>query len=789
MPRRSAACILTALALSVAPDARAAEAETSLPETVVPDLDSGRRNVLVFATGELVDGPRSRFTSEADLVSAIGRLGDLAYDDAKGGILVVPNGRAYLLSPEKPVAIAADEAGLEAVGDVSRGERAVPGVGLLVRQKDASVILRLVSRQDRGIRVRFLRKPGPRSAFSSEELEALWHTEPPEPPEPEVSRGAGALPALSEEARQGLSFEAGAAVTVEASGRPDGSPAEARRFAEALARAADVVFVAKAPPRLFFAGPHRSLGRGLARRLAGKRLEPMLAGSPGAGFLPIAPGSLSLLSTAKGTPVLLRVSKVGESEVELHWIVARRPDGVIEDTSFLDSSSARGVDRLSQDDLSRRLGDAIRSGDATLVAQLVSDGAELEAVSDVTGFTPLIEAAVRGDPALVALLLDSGSEVDGFSRDGWSALHAAARMGNYDVVRLLLERGADPLAATGDGATPLEVALSGRRVDPRIVTLLEAQGGGPTTLKAAVAAGDAGAVRRMLEANRTAWRSEEAPLMLRTAAENGDVDTLRALVEAGFDPSAAVPRQGTPLEAAARKDQVEAVRLLLEVQPDLEPDDLSGLLYGAVEANSAAVTAELLDRDVALEQLPGKPYDPMELAFRYGDTETVEAFEERGFEAPIWAAARLGDVAGIEAFGGTSIALNQARSPDGYTALGLAVESGGLPATEALLAAGADPNLLDDSFDARAPLHYAVQQGSAALVGVLLDAGASPNALTRSGRTPLVEAATLGRVDVVEMLLKRGADATLEYRGASILESTRNPEVRELLTQHGARQP
>jgi ankyrin repeat protein len=66
--------------------------------------------------------------------------------------------------------------------------------------------------------------------------------------------------------------------------------------------------------------------------------------------------------------------------------------------------------------------------------------------------------------SLVNLLLDHGADVDGCRGDGMTALHAAAFRGLSDVIRLLLERGANPASRANAGAhagqTAYDTALS-----------------------------------------------------------------------------------------------------------------------------------------------------------------------------------------------------------------------------------------------------------------------------------------------------------------------------------------
>ena len=62
-----------------------------------------------------------------------------------------------------------------------------------------------------------------------------------------------------------------------------------------------------------------------------------------------------------------------------------------------------------------------------------------------TGGEPVLShAAWRGDAAMAAALIDAGAAVDGTSDCGNAALMHAAACGHLEVLRLLLDRGADP---------------------------------------------------------------------------------------------------------------------------------------------------------------------------------------------------------------------------------------------------------------------------------------------------------------------------------------------------------
>lgn len=83
-----------------------------------------------------------------------------------------------------------------------------------------------------------------------------------------------------------------------------------------------------------------------------------------------------------------------------------------------------------------------------MVRWLLERGAD---VNDVVTIAALVESRHRGHP--------------------WPALHTAVREGHLDVVRLLLERGADPLVLDRDGRTAFEVAEEGACREEMLVLL------------------------------------------------------------------------------------------------------------------------------------------------------------------------------------------------------------------------------------------------------------------------------------------------------------------------------
>ncbi|RYP72983.1 hypothetical protein DL770_007863 [Monosporascus sp. CRB-9-2] len=82
---------------------------------------------------------------------------------------------------------------------------------------------------------------------------------------------------------------------------------------------------------------------------------------------------------------------------------------------------------------------------------------------DSHGHTPLQKSAARGIKEIAGLLLkasDGSKLVAQCSRRGKTALHSAALRGHSDIVKLLVEHGADILARDCDGNCPMQVAVA-----------------------------------------------------------------------------------------------------------------------------------------------------------------------------------------------------------------------------------------------------------------------------------------------------------------------------------------
>ena len=123
--------------------------------------------------------------------------------------------------------------------------------------------------------------------------------------------------------------------------------------------------------------------------------------------------------------------------------------------------------------------EAAAVGDADRLRQLLDADPAAATAYAADGFFPLALAAYFGRPEAAWVLLDRGADVAATARNGMrvQALHSAVAGRHLDVVRVLVEAGADTNVHQHGGWTPLMGAAA--HGDEDIVDLLLAHGADP----------------------------------------------------------------------------------------------------------------------------------------------------------------------------------------------------------------------------------------------------------------------------------------------------------------------
>lgn len=101
---------------------------------------------------------------------------------------------------------------------------------------------------------------------------------------------------------------------------------------------------------------------------------------------------------------------------------------------------------------------AVEKGDKVLVRMLLEHNAKVNAMDSRNGWTPLFIAVANKDIKMLGILVEFGAKVNAQSYSGNSALHIATGRGYTDVVKVLVQYGADLSLKNSHWDTPVNVA-------------------------------------------------------------------------------------------------------------------------------------------------------------------------------------------------------------------------------------------------------------------------------------------------------------------------------------------
>ena len=109
-------------------------------------------------------------------------------------------------------------------------------------------------------------------------------------------------------------------------------------------------------------------------------------------------------------------------------------------------------------DITTELNNAVVADDQTRVAYLLDKKHASVTAVDLQGETPLHHAVLMASPAMVQFLIAHGADVNQRDRDGWTPIMTAAYLDKADDVRILAAHGADLNAQSPQNLTALGVA-------------------------------------------------------------------------------------------------------------------------------------------------------------------------------------------------------------------------------------------------------------------------------------------------------------------------------------------
>ena len=216
------------------------------------------------------------------------------------------------------------------------------------------------------------------------------------------------------------------------------------------------------------------------------------------------------------------------------------------------------------------------NGDLQTVKRLVEQDPGLANGRNDYGRFPLEMAAQTGQIEIVKFLLEKGADINA-DRGGTTALHMAAIFGGKtELIELLLEKGADINARAGNGHTPLNFAVIGKQ--KKIADLLLDKGGEINLenmnftwlLYTSSSSGIKRIVDMALEKDVDfSYRSGNGYTLLHSAAEGGIIELAELLFSKGLKVEDANVYGQTPLHITARGGFKDIVELFLKKGADI----------------------------------------------------------------------------------------------------------------------------------------------------------------------------------------------------------------------------
>ncbi|KAJ5573683.1 uncharacterized protein N7459_008110 [Penicillium hispanicum] len=310
--------------------------------------------------------------------------------------------------------------------------------------------------------------------------------------------------------------------------------------------------------------------------------------------------------------------------------------------------------------------------------------------------------------------------------------------GNLDAVRALLDAGVPANSYTSSGAWMLSLAVLSRKTD--MVKLLLEHGANPCTqdliLQMSPVAYAARAMHDEILSHLISAGSDlSEPDVMQNIVSSCHPQTVQVALERGPVDAAGYGGE-TPLHSAVRRGEPAILDMLLPLLSaqtiDARSDAGDTALHLAMQNHDAGLARRLVDAGADLARCNNLGYAPLHCALIHRHFEIAADLIDRGVSLDV-------------------------MNYRGESALHLAVEAASAGVLRMLLGRNVDVNARGTSSATglATPLHYAVRRRSPEMVGILLNESPTRPDLTlvdEYGRTPMQAAELFGEMEIVEML-------------------------------------
>ncbi|KAF4958405.1 hypothetical protein FSARC_11022, partial [Fusarium sarcochroum] len=398
---------------------------------------------------------------------------------------------------------------------------------------------------------------------------------------------------------------------------------------------------------------------------------------------------------------------------------------------------------------------AVSEGDNDELVELLlsREAGSTISVNDSDGYPPLVFASRKGNSKVVRLLLQHQdrnfqSILEPINTTRSTPLFSASYNGHVEVIKELLNHGAEATIATTDanGETPLHVAS--RNGHEEIVKILLEHGAratittrnkhNETPLFAASSSGRVEVVKHLLNhgAEATiATTDANGEIPLHVASRRGHIETVKHLLSYGAKTTIAIQDKDgeTPLYAASQNDHEEVIKILLE--------------HGA---RATIATPDKYNETPLYAASSSGSVEAMKHLLKYGAGATIVTADIYG-QTPLYVAAEKNHTEVVKLLLDISPAQRSPRDHPGCTPLFLASRCGNHEVVALLLSTDSiDPDSTD--WVGSSPLFAAVANGHLGVVKLLISGGVTINPWASIGQSLLWWARRAGNLELIQLL-------------------------------------
>lgn len=348
----------------------------------------------------------------------------------------------------------------------------------------------------------------------------------------------------------------------------------------------------------------------------------------------------------------------------------------------------------------------------------------------------LLRAVLQGETETVKTLIKEGEDVNEdwrYREDEpywyirYRPLELATRLGNMDIMRLLLDNGAETERYEEGGIIFISIFRYAKDIET--AQLLLDHGADPAGSLLGVY--DPNIAQFFIDNGADVNSMDEfVGTPLHGVAWRGDMDMVQLLISNGADVNASADAYIRPLHQTRN---AEIAQILIDNGADIHAGSDAGTPLHT--ADNAEIAQILINSGADVNNNNGGYGTPLHEASSRNKKDVAQTLIDHGADV-------------------------HAKKYNGRTPLHEASYHGEKDVAQILIDSGADMNAKDN--DGKTPLHLAAESYSdeVYIVQILIDHGADVNAKNNDGRTPLDIAIERGRDEIADLLREHGGVAT-----------------------------